>query len=199
MVNQIEPTTGRFDEHKILIGYRDRGQAERAYRENYTRDWQGMGGIVRLTAPPVPRLAERRRDHQAAAAAEAIGERAGALPRLPARGPQRRPGRHGPLRSGARPQAARRGVGSELIGGTRSGTDSSGARAGAAAARGGSGGGDEDEMSARPGGSAGDAENITELTPVAPEWATATKLPGCHEGPAGGSLFIALNTKCTKR
>ncbi|MGH2340629.1 PLxRFG domain-containing protein [Segnochrobactraceae bacterium EtOH-i3] len=50
MINQIEPTTGRFDEHKILIGYRDRGQAERAYRENYTRDWQGMGSIVRLTA-----------------------------------------------------------------------------------------------------------------------------------------------------
>lgn len=46
VINQINPETGEFDEHKVMLGFGDRKSAERAYLSNYERGWRGMGGVV---------------------------------------------------------------------------------------------------------------------------------------------------------
>ncbi|WP_197022915.1 hypothetical protein [Xanthobacter sp. 91] len=51
IVNQKDPRTGRFDEHKVMLGYQSIGQAERAYLSNYAKGWDGLGGITRMTLP----------------------------------------------------------------------------------------------------------------------------------------------------
>jgi diguanylate cyclase (GGDEF)-like protein len=40
-----ETAGGDFDEHKVMLGYGSMEEAEAAYRENYTPDWDGMGAI----------------------------------------------------------------------------------------------------------------------------------------------------------
>lgn len=45
IVNQIDPKTGRFDEHKIIIGAGPGGDAVKMYRDNYAKDWKGLGSI----------------------------------------------------------------------------------------------------------------------------------------------------------
>lgn len=46
VINQINPDTGEFDEHKVMIGFGDRRSAEQGYLKNYERGWRGMGGVV---------------------------------------------------------------------------------------------------------------------------------------------------------
>lgn len=48
VVNQVKPETGRYDEPKIMIAYETEAEARRAYSENYTKDWKGLGSIVRV-------------------------------------------------------------------------------------------------------------------------------------------------------
>ncbi|MEY2863596.1 MAG: hypothetical protein RLY58_1303, partial [Pseudomonadota bacterium] len=45
VITQNEPQTGRFDEHKVVVGAVDADQAIEAYHANYSDDWQGFGGI----------------------------------------------------------------------------------------------------------------------------------------------------------
>jgi hypothetical protein len=45
VVDQHDPETGDFDEHKIMLGFEDAGSAMDAYHENYPEDWSGLGGI----------------------------------------------------------------------------------------------------------------------------------------------------------
>lgn len=49
VVDQIDPRTGRFDEHKVMLGYADRAAAEAAYKANYANDWKGMGEVTPTT------------------------------------------------------------------------------------------------------------------------------------------------------
>jgi phage gp29-like protein len=49
IVNQIDPATGKFDEHKVLFGFQFRAEAERAYLSNYAEGWQGLGSTAELT------------------------------------------------------------------------------------------------------------------------------------------------------
>lgn len=51
VVDQVHPDTGKFDEHKVVIGAADEAEAERIYRANYAKDWQGMAGVTRLPMP----------------------------------------------------------------------------------------------------------------------------------------------------
>jgi hypothetical protein len=37
---------GRFDEHKVMLGFPDEDSARRAYLDSYERNWQGLGSIV---------------------------------------------------------------------------------------------------------------------------------------------------------
>lgn len=49
VVLQKEPTTGKFDEHKVMLGFRTRKEAEEAYHQNYQKGWKGMGGVLSMT------------------------------------------------------------------------------------------------------------------------------------------------------
>ena len=48
VVDQIDPRTGKLDEHKVVLGAADEAEAETVYRRNYSADWQGLGAITRL-------------------------------------------------------------------------------------------------------------------------------------------------------
>ena len=51
IVDQVDPKTGKFDEHKVMIGYQTESKARAAYQSNYVRGWKGLGAISRLTFP----------------------------------------------------------------------------------------------------------------------------------------------------
>lgn len=46
VVDQINPSTGRFDESKVMLGYNSHEEAKNAYLENYDKDWKGFGNIT---------------------------------------------------------------------------------------------------------------------------------------------------------
>lgn len=48
VVNQIEPTTGKFDEAKVMIGFGSRQEAIDAYHANYQKGWKGFGDCKTL-------------------------------------------------------------------------------------------------------------------------------------------------------
>lgn len=48
VINQIDPATGRLDEHKSILGAKDAAEAERTYRDNYPKDWKGLGSIAEM-------------------------------------------------------------------------------------------------------------------------------------------------------
>ena len=45
IVDQNDPGTGKFDEHKCVLGCRTKAQAEEVYKRNYEAGWKGFGGI----------------------------------------------------------------------------------------------------------------------------------------------------------
>lgn len=45
IVNQNNPSTGAFDEHKVMIGYNSVEDAEAIYHSAYSQDWKGFGDI----------------------------------------------------------------------------------------------------------------------------------------------------------
>lgn len=51
VVDQVHPDTGKFDEHKVVLGAADEAEAEAIYRANYADDWKGLAAITRLPMP----------------------------------------------------------------------------------------------------------------------------------------------------
>lgn len=51
VINQVDPATGAFDEHKVMLGFASEAMARAAYNESYTRDWAGLGSMVRISVP----------------------------------------------------------------------------------------------------------------------------------------------------
>ncbi len=51
VVDQVDPKTGKFDEHKIMLGYESIEEAEAAYRANYADGWNGLAAITALPMP----------------------------------------------------------------------------------------------------------------------------------------------------
>lgn len=49
VVDQVNGDTGRFDEHKVMIGWDTAGQARAAYLANYAKGWKGLGSITPAT------------------------------------------------------------------------------------------------------------------------------------------------------
>ena len=43
VIDQVHPDSGKFDEHKVMIGYHNRRAAMAAYRSNYAKGWKGLG------------------------------------------------------------------------------------------------------------------------------------------------------------
>lgn len=48
VIDQVDPKTGEFDETKSMFGFSSLEEAERAYRDNYSADWNGFAGITQL-------------------------------------------------------------------------------------------------------------------------------------------------------
>jgi hypothetical protein len=46
VVNQVDPATGRFDEHKVMLGFESLADASDAYYANYEKGWKGMGSMT---------------------------------------------------------------------------------------------------------------------------------------------------------
>lgn len=53
VIDQVDPATGKHDEHKVMLGYGDLMEARAAYRANYPKGWQGIG---KITAVPMAGL-----------------------------------------------------------------------------------------------------------------------------------------------
>jgi hypothetical protein len=51
VVNQNDPTTGTFDEHKVILGTYTAAKAEEVYRRNYAKGWKGFGSLRAMTLP----------------------------------------------------------------------------------------------------------------------------------------------------
>lgn len=49
VVNQVDPKTGRFDEHKAVMGAKDADEAKAIYERNYQPGWKGGDSIVEMT------------------------------------------------------------------------------------------------------------------------------------------------------
>ncbi len=46
VVDQIDPKTGLFDEHKVMYGFNSEAEARDAYLSNYEKGWNGLGAIT---------------------------------------------------------------------------------------------------------------------------------------------------------
>lgn len=49
VVNQVDPDTGKFDEHKIMMGFDSADEAKAGYLSNYEKGWKGIGSMVSMT------------------------------------------------------------------------------------------------------------------------------------------------------
>lgn len=49
VVDQVDPKTGKFDEHKVVMGQKSMNDAKMAYLENHEPGWQGMGSITEVS------------------------------------------------------------------------------------------------------------------------------------------------------
>lgn len=49
VIDQIDPATGQFDEHKVILGASSLQEAEQIYREQYPPDWHGLQSIKAYT------------------------------------------------------------------------------------------------------------------------------------------------------
>ena len=46
VVDQVNPETGEFDEHKVMYGYPDEAAATKAYLSNYSKGWKGLDKVT---------------------------------------------------------------------------------------------------------------------------------------------------------
>ena len=46
VVDQVNPETGEFDEHKVMYGFPDETAATKAYLSNYSKGWKGLGKVT---------------------------------------------------------------------------------------------------------------------------------------------------------
>ena len=49
VIDQVDPKTGKFDEHKVMYGFNSAEEARAAYLANYEEGWQGLGTITEVT------------------------------------------------------------------------------------------------------------------------------------------------------
>ena len=48
VIDQVNPKTGQFDEHKVMMGFDSLEEAHTGYLANYEENWQGLGEITEL-------------------------------------------------------------------------------------------------------------------------------------------------------
>lgn len=49
IINQIEPSTGKFDEHKVMFGFSNWSEAKKAYLSCYEPGWRGFGSMDQIS------------------------------------------------------------------------------------------------------------------------------------------------------
>lgn len=49
VIDQVNPKTGEFDEHKVMYGYPDEAAAITAYAKNYSPGWKGLGKVTSVS------------------------------------------------------------------------------------------------------------------------------------------------------
>jgi hypothetical protein len=49
VVDQVNPKTGGFDEHKVMYGFDSEEDARKAYLSNYQKGWKGLGKITEVS------------------------------------------------------------------------------------------------------------------------------------------------------
>ena len=49
VVDQVNPETGEFDEHKVMYGFESEDAAKKAYLSNYEKGWKGLGTITEVS------------------------------------------------------------------------------------------------------------------------------------------------------
>ena len=49
VVDQVNPGTGDFDEHKVMYGFASEEEARQAYLSNYAEGWKGLGKITEVS------------------------------------------------------------------------------------------------------------------------------------------------------
>lgn len=49
VVDQVNPETGEFDEHKVMYGYPSEEAATEAYLANYSKGWKGLGKVIAVS------------------------------------------------------------------------------------------------------------------------------------------------------
>ena len=49
VVDQVEPKSGKFDEHKVMLGFDTLAEAKEAYLSNYSKGWKGLGSISEVS------------------------------------------------------------------------------------------------------------------------------------------------------
>ena len=49
VVDQTVPETGKFDEHKIMMGFETEEEARAGYLANYEKGWRGLGAMTEMT------------------------------------------------------------------------------------------------------------------------------------------------------
>jgi GGDEF domain-containing protein len=51
VIDQVHPTTRKFDEHKVILGAATGREARRIYQANYAPGWKGFGAITPMPLP----------------------------------------------------------------------------------------------------------------------------------------------------
>lgn len=49
VIDQVDPKTGEFDEHKVMYGFNSVEEASQAYLSNYSEGWKGLGAITEVS------------------------------------------------------------------------------------------------------------------------------------------------------
>jgi len=49
VVNQVDPKSGKFDEHKCMLGFTNSDAAKKGYLDNYEKGWKGISSITPMT------------------------------------------------------------------------------------------------------------------------------------------------------
>ena len=49
VIDQVNPDTGEFDEHKVMYGFTSEEEARQSYLSNYKEGWKGLGNITEVS------------------------------------------------------------------------------------------------------------------------------------------------------
>ncbi|WP_324052498.1 LPD38 domain-containing protein [Aeromonas dhakensis] len=72
VVDQVDPKTGKFDEHKVMMGFADEQAARAGYLANYEKGWKGLSAIKAMPVEEFKRWVKEG-DTKSPIAAQAVG------------------------------------------------------------------------------------------------------------------------------